>query len=166
MMLYADTIATPIGDMFIVAGEGALVYADFDGDEARRQRLLARRFGDTRPANQADPYGISAALVRYFAGDLAALDELAISTGGTTFQQLVWDALRAIPIGQTLSYGELARRLGAPSAARAVGMANGQNPISVVVPCHRLVGAGRTLTGYAGGLERKRWLLRHERALL
>jgi methylated-DNA-[protein]-cysteine S-methyltransferase len=85
-----------------------------------------------------------------------------VATNGTDFQKSVWHALRAIPAGQTVTYGELARRLGQPTAMRAVGLANGANPIGIVVPCHRVVGANGTLTGYAGGLERKRWLLAHE----
>ncbi len=81
---------------------------------------------------------------------------------GTEFQRRVWGELREIPLGETISYGELARRLGTPGASRAVGLANGRNPVSIVVPCHRVIGADGRLTGYGGGLERKAWLLRHE----
>jgi methylated-DNA-[protein]-cysteine S-methyltransferase len=101
-------------------------------------------------------------LAAYMDGELAALDSLAVSTGGTTFQKQVWRALREIPTGTTTSYGELAKRIGRPSAVRAVGLANGANPIGIVVPCHRVIGANGSLTGYAGGLQRKRWLIAHE----
>ena len=98
----------------------------------------------------------------YFAGDAGALDAVALKLGGTDFQRTVWAALRAIPWGDTQSYGGLAKAIGKPSASRAVGLANGSNPVAIVVPCHRVIGANRALTGYAGGLERKRYLLRHE----
>jgi methylated-DNA-[protein]-cysteine S-methyltransferase len=101
----------------------------------------------------------------YFAGELRDFD-LRLAPEGTDFQRRVWEALRAIPFGETISYGELARRLGRPTASRAVGAANGRNPIAIVVPCHRVIGADGTLTGYGGGLDRKRWLLRHEESVL
>jgi methylated-DNA-[protein]-cysteine S-methyltransferase len=96
------------------------------------------------------------------AGHTAVLDSLEVETAGTPFQRTVWHALREIPAGATMSYGALAKRIGRPSAVRAVGLANGANPIGIVVPCHRVVGADGSLTGYGGGLERKRWLLAHE----
>jgi methylated-DNA-[protein]-cysteine S-methyltransferase len=98
----------------------------------------------------------------YFAGNRAALDDLQTATNGTPFQRKVWAALRTIEAGETVSYGTLAVRIGQPTAARAVGLANGQNPIAIVVPCHRVIGADASLTGYGGGIERKRWLLAHE----
>ena len=101
----------------------------------------------------------------YFAGELRDFD-LSLVCQGTAFQRHVWDALRAIPYGETISYGELARRIGRPTASRAVGAANGCNPISIIVPCHRVIGANGTLTGYGGGLDRKRWLLEHETAVV
>ncbi len=104
----------------------------------------------------------AAVLGRYFAGELKAIDRLKTANGGTAFQRKVWAALRTIPARATTSYGELAARLGMPKAARAVGLANGANPIAIVVPCHRVIGANGTLTGYGGGLARKRWLLAHE----
>ena len=110
-----------------------------------------------------DPGGLSAAMNAYFAGELAAIDALPVATGGTAFQRTVWRALREIPCGETISYAALARRIGRESAVRAVGFANGSNPISVVVPCHRVIGSDGSLTGYGGGIERKRWLLAHER---
>ena len=105
-----------------------------------------------------------AALQAWFAGDLRAFDGLSITTGGTEFQRRVWAALRDIPAGETRSYGQLAAAIGQPTAVRAVGLANGANPVGIVTPCHRVIGAGGALTGYAGGVERKRWLLEHERA--
>jgi methylated-DNA-[protein]-cysteine S-methyltransferase len=104
-------------------------------------------------------------MVAYFSGELTAIDTLPVATGGTEFQRLVWSELRRIPCGASISYSELARRIGRPAAVRAVGLANGANPIGIVVPCHRVIGANGTLTGYGGGIERKRWLLAHEREL-
>jgi len=105
-------------------------------------------------------------LSRYFEGDIAALDDIAVDLHGTEFQRRVWSALRDIAAGTTISYGELARRIGRPRAVRAVGAANGANPVSLVLPCHRVVGTSGTLTGYGGGLHRKQWLLVHEGAAL
>jgi methylated-DNA-[protein]-cysteine S-methyltransferase len=115
-------------------------------------------------ARRTNPAGLTDAIAAYFAGDLAAIDGLPVETRGTPFQRAVWSGLRAIPCGTTVSYSELARRIGRPAAVRAVGLANGANPVGVVVPCHRVIGKGGTLVGYGGGLERKRWLLAHERA--
>src|SRR5439155_26921038 len=105
-------------------------------------------------------------LRRYLDGELHALDDIDVDLGGTPFQQRVWAALRKIPVGVTRSYGELARAIGKPAAVRAVGLANGKNPVSLVVPCHRVIGSDGKLVGYGGGIERKRWLPPHERALL
>jgi methylated-DNA-[protein]-cysteine S-methyltransferase len=113
----------------------------------------------------ADPHGLTGAIARYFAGELRAIDVLPVATAGTPFQREVWSALRKIPCGTTISYGRLAADLGRPAAVRAVGLANGSNPIGVVVPCHRVIGANGSLTGYGGGIERKRWLLDHERQM-
>jgi methylated-DNA-[protein]-cysteine S-methyltransferase len=100
----------------------------------------------------------------YFAGDFSALGSIEVETGGTPFQRKLWAALREIPSGQTSTYGVLAANIGVPKAVRAVGAANGANPISIVLPCHRVIGSNQRLTGYGGGLERKRWLLTHEGA--
>jgi methylated-DNA-[protein]-cysteine S-methyltransferase len=105
---------------------------------------------------------MSSALRAYFDGDLAAIDRLKVATGGTDFQKSVWKALRQIACGETMTYSMLAQRIGRPTAVRAVGNANGDNPISVVVPCHRVIGTNGSLTGYGGGIERKHWLLAHE----
>ena len=157
-----DAIASPLGRIVIAARDGRLCALEFDS--ARVRRTMARRYPGSRPASGRDPFGISTRIRAYLAGDLAALDRIAVDTGGTPFQQRVWRALRRIPAGRTESYGALARALGLGSAARAVGAANGSNPISIVVPCHRLIGGNASLTGYGGGLWRKRWLLRHEGA--
>ena len=127
---------------------------------------LLQRYSDSprvRLENAARPTVFTRAVEAYFEGDMAALTDLAIATGGTEFQRMVWDALCSIPAGETLSYGALAAKIGRPSATRAVGLANGANPIAIVVPCHRVIGANTSLTGYGGGIERKRWLLLHER---
>jgi len=144
--------------------DGALRAVDWTDFEPRMQRLLERHYGPSAVAIcDGDGRTPSArAAERYFAGDLHALDELPVATGGTSFQRRVWQELRRIPVGTAISYAELARRVGQPSASRAVGLANGANPVGVVVPCHRVIGADGSLTGYGGGIERKRWLLAHE----
>lgn len=161
--LILDRIATPVGEILLVVdGDGAVRALDFHDYEPRMLRLLARHYGETLLKPGRAPQGVRAAVGAYFAGDAAALDGVAIATGGTDFQRQVWAALRAIPAGETRTYGQLATAIGRPKAVRAAGLANGQNPIAIIVPCHRVVGANGTLTGYAGGLERKRWLLDHE----
>lgn len=162
--LLLDRVATPIGVALLVTdGDGRLRALDWEDHEARMRRSLRPR--GAHLAEAAAPKSVRAPLGDYFSGDLEALDAIPCETGGTPFQRAVWEALRRIPPGRTMSYGALAAALGAPAAARAVGHANGANPVSVVVPCHRLVGAGGALTGYGGGLERKRWLLAHEGAV-
>jgi methylated-DNA-[protein]-cysteine S-methyltransferase len=166
LALLVDRIPTPIGELAVVADEhGCLRAVEWTDQDVRMQRALRLHYGEggysLRPA--VDPNEISAALTAYFAGDLAAIDDLPVATGGTDFQRAVWRALRAIPCGETISYAALARRIGRDTAVRAVGFANGSNPISVVVPCHRVIGSNGSLTGYGGGIERKRWLLAHER---
>ena len=164
MKLMFDTIETPIGAVTLVVLEGKLVFVDFEGNEARMKRLLTARFGSYTLQAVRDPHRFSTKLSMYFAGDLEALRDVPVSTGGTPLQAQVWNALREIPTGETLSYGALAARIGKPGAVRAVGTINGLNPISIVLPCHRVIGANGDLTGYAGGLDRKYWLLTHEGA--
>jgi methylated-DNA-[protein]-cysteine S-methyltransferase len=162
-VLYADRIDSPIGTILIVSDGRALCAVDYRGYDHRMTAFLAARYGDYELHEARDPAGATSALQAYLAGDIRALDGLAVDTGGTPFQQRVWEELRRIPAGTTIAYGELARRIGMPlSASRAVGHANSQNPVAIVVPCHRVIGADATLTGYAGGLDRKRWLLEHE----
>ena len=160
-----ERLDTPTGPIVIVTDAAqALRAIEWDDCDDRMQRLLTRYYGAgafrLQPARQVT--AAYRALQAYFAGEVAALDHLPTVTTGTAFQRLVWDTLRTIPAGQPISYGALALRIGRPSAVRAVGLANGANPISIVVPCHRVIGANGALTGFGGGLERKRWLLSHE----
>lgn len=170
MDLLLDTVepvGTPLGPISLAAGAGALVALDFcaPAELAARLRLALGPAARVRVAR--DPLGLAARVRAYLAGELGAFAGVPLGParpgGGTPFQRRVWAALREIPPGETVSYGALAARLGLPGGARAVGLANGRNPIAIAVPCHRVVGAGGALTGYAGGLERKRWLLAHER---
>ena len=163
--LLIDRLPTPAGEMIVIAdSEGNLRVIDWTEHEARMKQLLDRQYGKgtytLTPAR--DPGGLSSAMRRYFKGDRAVIDTLPVKTAGTPFQRSVWKALRKIKCGTTISYAELAKRIGRPKAVRAVGLANGQNPISVVVPCHRVIGSNGSLTGYGGGLPRKKWLLEHE----
>jgi|HubBroStandDraft_6_1064221.scaffolds.fasta_scaffold135073_3 methylated-DNA-[protein]-cysteine S-methyltransferase len=157
-------LATPIGEALIVTDEeGRLCALDWSDFESRLLRTIRRHHGPATTLNPGPvPRRIVAAVEAYFSGHLTSLEGLPCRTGGTPFQREVWEALRKIPVGRTLSYGALAARIGRPKAVRAVGLANGANPIGVVVPCHRVIGANGTLTGYGGGLHRKRWLLAHE----
>ncbi|MBW8302897.1 MAG: methylated-DNA--[protein]-cysteine S-methyltransferase [Brevundimonas sp.] len=163
--LTLERVATPVGEVLLVTdGEGAVRALDFSDYEARMLRLLGRHSPGFTLTDGGAPEQVRRAVEAYFSGDVRALDEVAVKTGGTAFQKAVWAALRAIPAGETRSYGQLAAAIGSPKAVRAAGLANGQNPVAVIVPCHRVIGANGTLTGYAGGLERKRWLLTHEGA--
>jgi methylated-DNA-[protein]-cysteine S-methyltransferase len=167
LRLLIDRFDTPVGELTIVADdEGRLRAVEFSDHADRLHRSLKLHYGrqgyELAPAS--DPGGLSTAIRAYFAGELKAIESLPVATGGTPFQRQVWEALRAIPCGATITYGELARRIGRASAIRAVGHANGDNPISIVVPCHRVIGSNGALTGYGGGIERKRWLLAHEGA--
>lgn len=161
--LTLDRIDTPVGQMLVVTdAEDAVRALDFADYEPRMLRLLARHWGQVTLTPGRAPDAVRGAIAAYFSGELTALDGLTVKTAGTAFQREVWAALRAIPAGQTVSYGALAARIGRPAAVRAVGLANGKNPVGVIVPCHRVIGANGTLTGYAGGVERKRALLAHE----
>lgn len=163
--LILDRAPSPIGELLIVTDEaGSLRALDFHDHEARLERLLKTHYGALRPKPGAAPVAIREAMSAYFAGELAALGRIAWATNGTAFQQAVWTALTQIPAGQTITYSELARRAGRPAAIRAAGHANGSNPLSIVAPCHRVIGKNGALTGYGGGIERKRWLLAHEGA--
>jgi O-6-methylguanine DNA methyltransferase len=165
MRLTIDRLSTPIGTLLLVSDDDGRVRAlDFGDDEARMLRLLKTHYGDPTlaPGPAPAPTPTRCALEAYFAGDLGAIDDVPVATGGTPFQRTVWAALRRIPAGTTTSYGALAAIIGRPSAMRAVGLAVGSNPIAVIVPCHRVIGADHSLTGYGGGLPRKCWLLEHE----
>jgi O-6-methylguanine DNA methyltransferase len=162
MQLLIDRIASPIGAIDIVAAEGKLIGLEFVDARDRMAADLAFRFGTYALKRARNPFDIGGRLRAYFAGDIAAIDEIETDAGGTPFQRRVWAALRRIPAGSTVTYGDLARAAGRSQAIRAAGTANGRNPISIVVPCHRVIGRDGTLTGYGGGLDRKAWLLRHE----
>ncbi|NLC36913.1 MAG: methylated-DNA--[protein]-cysteine S-methyltransferase [Alcaligenaceae bacterium] len=165
-----ERLNTPLGQMLLATDpQGRLRTIDWHDHEEKMHQLLRTQYPgqhiDLRESS--DISSAAQAIMAYFEGDLAAIDTLETFTGGTDFQRAVWAALRTIPAGQTISYLELANRIGRPTAVRAVGMANGANPISIVVPCHRVIGSGNknSLVGYSGGMQRKRWLLEHEKAL-
>jgi len=162
MILTTAEMDSPVGRLAIHVRDGRLCGLSFEDGVASTMKHLRARFGDFSVERGKEAAGIVSRLRAYFGGDLAALDDIEVDTGGTPFQQAVWKGLRKIPVGKTMSYGELARRIRRPSAVRAVGAANGANPVAIVIPCHRVIGSDRSLTGYGGGLDRKRWLLRHE----
>ena len=168
MMIEETRAKSPIGDVWWAARGGAVVALGFDVQVASLRARVAARFAgepwETRAGRVAG--GVERALEAYFAGELDALASVAIDPAGTPFQARVWSALRAIPSGRTTSYAALAVAVAAPRGARAVGGANGENPISLVLPCHRVIGRSGALSGYAGGVARKRWLLAHEGALM
>jgi methylated-DNA-[protein]-cysteine S-methyltransferase len=161
-----EHIDTPTGDMCLISDDAQRLRAlDWDDCETRMLDLLRRHYGAGAVTlhSVAHPSKAARALHAYFDGDLDAIAGLPTETNGTAFQRTVWAALQHIPAGHTTSYGALAAKIGQAKAVRAVGLANGANPIAIVVPCHRVVGADASLTGYGGGIPRKRWLLAHER---
>jgi methylated-DNA-[protein]-cysteine S-methyltransferase len=167
LRILLERMESPVGEVIVGTDEaGVLRIVDFTGYEARMCKLLARQYGKGKTVLEEAQKSSDAvrALDRYFKGDLDAIKGVKTAHGGTEFQRKVWKALRAIPAGRTTSYGALARKMGFPQAARAVGLANGANPIAIVVPCHRVVGSDGSLTGYGGGMDRKEWLLAHEAA--
>lgn len=162
-----DRLDSPVGRILIVVDEmQRLRGLNWEDREARLRRELSTQYN--RAGIQIDlvsgraPASVREPLEHYLAGKLNAIDAITVETAGTPFQKRVWSELRRIPVGTTMSYGRLAARIGRPAAVRAVGHANGSNPVSVVVPCHRLIGADGSLTGFGGGLHRKKWLLMHE----
>lgn len=161
-VILTDHVETPIGPMLLMVEGDMMIGLEFDDQPERYMKDLRRRFPDMELREKVNPCGFSDHLRAYYQGELDAVDGLPAQGGGTPFQERVWAELRRIPVGTVISYGELATRLGDKNAMRAVGLANGRNPISVVVPCHRVIGADGTLTGYGGGLPRKTWLLNHE----
>jgi methylated-DNA-[protein]-cysteine S-methyltransferase len=158
-------IASPIGELTCLVRGDVLVGVAFDGDSGGTLRKVGRRFAGDDVRDAHDSGGVRAAFERYFGGEASALDALMVDPGGTPFQAKVWMSLREIQAGKTWSYEDLARRVGSPAAVRAVGAANGANPIPLVLPCHRVIGKNGKLVGYGGGMDRKSWLLRHERVL-
>jgi methylated-DNA-[protein]-cysteine S-methyltransferase len=157
---------SPLGAVRLALCDGTVCAMGFADHWRRLERTVQRRFGPAPRRSASAPTDVLRRLRAYFGGELGALEGIAADPGGTPFQRRVWTALRAVPPGRTTSYGALATAIGAPSAVRAVGAATGANPIWVVIPCHRAIGADGRLVGYAGGVERKRWLLAHEGALV
>jgi methylated-DNA-[protein]-cysteine S-methyltransferase len=158
-------LATPIGTALLATDEDATLRAfNWTDYEAQMMRWLGRRYPEAQFVEGAGPASVRHAFEAYFAGHTRALEAVAWEAAGTDFQRGVWQALCSIPAGETLSYAGLAVRIGRPSAVRAVGLANGANPVALVAPCHRVIGTSGALTGYGGGLQRKRWLLAHEGA--
>jgi methylated-DNA-[protein]-cysteine S-methyltransferase len=156
---YYTTMQSPIDDLLLVSDGNALTGLYME--QTRNGRAVEAAWKrDPGPFRE-----VVRQLLAYFEGELRLFD-LPITLRGTDFQQVVWAALRALRFGERISYGELARRIGRPSASRAVGLANARNPIGIIVPCHRVIGAGGSLTGYGGGLGRKQWLLEHEASLV
>lgn len=161
--LTLDRVTTPIGTALVVSDEAGLLRAfNWTDYEPAMLAWIARRYGSARQA--AGPGPLRGVFDAYFSGEIDALAKVRWVGAGTPFQQQVWATLTEIPVGSTWSYRELAARIGRPKAMRAVGLANGSNPVALVVPCHRVIGANGSLTGYGGGLHRKRWLLEHEGA--
>jgi methylated-DNA-[protein]-cysteine S-methyltransferase len=156
--LFVTGLETPVGRARLVYDAEGVVHAFgwYEGD------TWLKRFGRADFVEGVDPFGLVAAMTAYFDSDVRAIDHIRVRMRGTPFQNTVWQALRSIPAGETMSYGAMAKMLGQPGAMRAVGLANGANPIGVIVPCHRVIGADGSLTGYGGGIARKKWLLAHE----
>ena len=166
-ILYVDRLETTIGTLLLIHDrEGHMRALDFRDFESRMRRILRLHYGREGDGfaleDRAAPPEIRRAINNYFLGDLLAINAVSVATGGTSFQREVWAALRTIRAGTTVSYAALARQLGRPKSVRAVGLANGANPVAIVVPCHRVIGTDGSLTGYGGGISRKRWLLIHE----
>jgi methylated-DNA-[protein]-cysteine S-methyltransferase len=167
MILDRTRLDTPIGPLALYALDDALVALSLGGSSGRdtpHERFLARHLGAFTTRPREDAAGAATRLRRYFAGELTSLDEQLLRITGTPFQRETWMTLRGVGPGHTLSYAELAARLGRPRAVRAVAAANGANPLALFVPCHRVIAADGTLWGYGGGLPMKQWLLRHEGA--
>ena len=160
-MILIQTLDSPIGPLTAAERAGRVCLLHFGADGPTIDRMFERWYSGEPRARRTLP-AVGGALTRYFAGEVGALDTIAVELNGTPFQKKTWQALRRIPAGSTISYAELAKRIGETSGVRAVGAANGANPVAVIVPCHRVIGSNGTLTGYGGGLDRKRWLLTHE----
>jgi methylated-DNA-[protein]-cysteine S-methyltransferase len=164
-VIHLTVTDSPIGPLTLAARGSRLCLLHFGGNEELARTSLEKWY-PAEPCCTAPLEEITRTLSRYFSGELAALDGVPVELNGTSFQLRVWNALRSVQAGTTTSYGQLAERIGAPKAVRAVGAANGANPVAIIVPCHRIIGRDGSLTGYGGGLDRKRWLLRHESGAL
>ena len=167
MIELVDTITfattdSPIGKLTVAARGSKVCLVHFGPISQSVRAALTAWYPEAKVEPGDDPGRVVSVLARYFDGELTSLDEVEVELHGTPFQQRVWNALRTVAAGTTTSYAQLAGRVGAPAAVRAVGAANGANPVAVVLPCHRIIGSNGSLTGYGGGLDRKRWLLDHE----
>lgn len=161
-MIELAIVHTPIDPLTLATRSGRLCLVHFGTKELPIRATLQRWYPGETIEHRTDSAGAATALAKYFSGDLDALDGVEVEMNGTPFQQRVWTALRSVRAGSTASYSDIAAAIGVPRAVRAVGAANGANPVAVIVPCHRIIGSNGTLTGYGGGLKRKEWLLRHE----
>jgi methylated-DNA-[protein]-cysteine S-methyltransferase len=161
-MIQIATMESPIGKLTLASRDGRVCLLHFGAVDRTVRQMLDRWYPAETIEADADPAGAVSRLRAYFDGDLNALESIAVELNGTPFQKRVWETLRAVRPGTTAAYSEIARLISAPSAVRAVGAANGANPVAVIVPCHRIVGTNGSLTGYGGGLPRKQWLLEHE----
>ena len=161
-LLNLNKVDSPLGKILVVTKGSDVCALDFADHEQRMRQILQSHYGDFSLITASDSLGICDRIQAYFSGNYESLATISVNPRGTPFQQKVWSRLREIPVGKTLTYGELAMQLGNPNASRAVGMANSRNPVAIVIPCHRVIGANAKLTGYAGGLARKQWLLKHE----
>ena len=164
MKLFFDQLPAPFGTIHLVTDGACMVSLDFKGFEERLHKLMSKRYETYELKDRDNPQGFTDRLKAYLDGDVRAVDDIPVDTGGTDFQKSCWELLRKIPAGETWTYGQMAKILGNPKASRAVGITNSLNPVGIVVPCHRVIGASGKLTGYAGGLKVKDWLLRHEAA--
>jgi len=164
--LLLGRVKSPIGMILVACDAETLCALEFADCKDRMLAALRARRGDFSLVEAADPNGVCTRIGAYLLGELDALDDIAVDGGGTEFQRKVWTELRRIGPGEVVSYRALAQRLGIPNSVRAVARANALNPVSIVVPCHRVIGLDGSLTGYGGGLERKRWLLEHEGVVL
>lgn len=162
----SDLYTSPIGDIQILVNNDSLVFLDFANNAERINKLMQKRLGDFKAHSVTNCGGVRDRLDRYFRGDWKAFDGIKLETGGTPFQQSVWQGLLNIPTGQSISYDQLALDIQNPKAVRAAASANANNPIAIIVPCHRVIGKNGAMRGYAGGIERKVWLLKHEGALI
>jgi len=160
--LQSDKYSSPIGEILILANGGKLCYLDFADNDSRLQKLLKTRFGEYSIIPEHNVLNMQSRLDQYFAGKWEAFDGLELRTDGTEFQRTVWCGLKQIPVGKAISYHQLAKSIKIPKAIRAAASANAKNPISIIIPCHRVIGSDGSLRGYAGGVDRKSWLLRHE----
>lgn len=166
MIIDLADLNSPIGRILLAVRERRLCVAMFGAAYTELEEVLARIYGSFEPRKREDPAGAITSLRAYFSGVLDAIEQIDVAPAGTEFQRKVWSQLRKTKPGETISYGRLASKIGSPRAVRAVGAANGANPIAIVIPCHRVVGADGGLVGYGGGIERKQWLLGHEGAWL